>query len=142
MSAVAPSALGPLEAWINLKQTISAMQRCAEGSLMPHGLTAPQFDVLIALSDREVRSGCELPKLAERLGIGEAALKRVAARLRDHGAAQVTGAGANSLLKLTPKGLELRTTLRTRYESMLREGLLVVATQAATGYFWSTSRGK
>ena len=138
----AAEAFGPYEAWISLKLAISNIERHALEKLKPHGLTVRQMELLLAVTDDETRLGCPLSLLAERLGVSRADMTGVADHLCALKAAERRLRKDDRrlrLLALTPKGLELRRGLRAGYEAVLREGLAVLATQAATSYLWSLS---
>lgn len=133
-------AFGPLEAWIFLKQTILSLERHASASLKPQGLTSGQMDVLLSLTEEEAGAGCPISTIADRLGVSRADLTGVVDNLCRSQAAKrelIREDRRLRILRLTPKGLELRKALRPGYELILREGLGVLATQAAVGYLWS-----
>ena len=139
-------AFGPLEAWILHKQTMLSVECHASASLQPHGLTSGQMDVLLSLTEEEAGTGCPISTIADRLGISRADLAGVVDNLCRSQAAKRElrrEDGRLRILRLTPKGLGLRKALRPSYELILREGLGVLATQAAVGYLWSLagSRG-
>lgn len=137
----ASDAFGPFEAWAFFRQTVRSMERHFDEVVRPAGLTGRQLEVLLALGGEEAASGGAASTVAERLGLSSAETAGLFERLRRAGQVRALGVKDRRFAPTT-EGSKLRASLKPSCETMLREALLVLATQAAVGYFWSIPRGK